>query len=130
MKLQPKMKIFADKYLETGNASESARCAGYSAPSAGVTGSKLLKRLDVQEYLATKAAKLQSVTDLSQDRVIGELSALAFANIADFITVDDDGHPVVDFSTATPEQLRAITSVATKSRTLYDKEGKSVGTEK
>jgi phage terminase small subunit len=130
MKLQPKHKSFADSYLETGNASESARRAGYSAPSAGVTGSKLLRRLDVQQYLADKAAKLQSATDVTQDKVIEELSALAFANIADFITVDADGHPTVDFSTATPEQLRAITSVATKSRALYDKEGRVVGKEK
>lgn len=54
---------------------------------------------------------------------------MAFANIADFITVDANGHPQVDFSTATPEQLRAITSVASKNRSIYDKDGRKVADE-
>ncbi len=49
---------------------------------------------------------------------------MAFANIGDFIRVDDDGLPQVDFSGATPEQLKAISSIATKRRTTTDKDGR------
>lgn len=63
------------------------------------------------------------------NKVIQELHDMAFANIADFITVDEAGLPQVDFSTATPEQLKAITSIKTKLSTRYDKDGNQVGTE-
>jgi len=51
------------------------------------------------------------------------MEALAFANIADFITVDADGLPQVDFSRATEEQLRAISNVASKRTTRTDRDG-------
>lgn len=58
-----------------------------------------------------------------QGRVVKEMEALAFANIKDFIRVDEDGLPQVDFSTATEEQLRAISNVASKTTTRRDKDG-------
>lgn len=121
--LNDKYRRFADKYLETGNASESARFVGYSAKCAGVTGSKLLARPDIAAYLAERRAEVLGDEATVQQRVLGELEALAFANIADFISIDDDGLPQVDFSNASREQLRAITNIATKRTTRRDKDG-------
>ena len=128
--LSGKHKAFADAYIATGNASESARRAGYSSQCAGVTGHKLLRRPDVQEYLANMTAKVHEAEEEDlRDRVNKELSTLAFANIADFISIDDDGTPRVDLSNATPEQLRAIASVKSKTRKIYNKEGEHIATE-
>lgn len=124
--LHPKFKAFADNYLVSGNASQSARDAGYSPASAGVTGSKLLKRPDIQVYLQAQAAKLTETTEDLQTKVLRELDTMAFTSIANFIRIDADGLPQVDFSNATEEQLRAIASVATKRRTATDKDGKTV----
>jgi hypothetical protein len=131
--LKSNHKIFADHYLRTGNASESARKAGSTAKACHVTGHKWLRRPDVQQYLATAAAKLaapraeaaEQAKDLKA-RVIQELSTMAFANIAEFITVGDDGLPRVDFSGASEEQLRAITSIKTKKTKRLDKDGNVV----
>ena len=123
-RLDPKHKLFADKFLETGRIGQSAREAGYAESCANVTGNKLLKRPDVQQYLASKAAKLSTIVEDRQSKVIRELETMAFANIADFIRIDSEGMPQVDFSNATPEQLRAITSVASKRRTTTDKDGR------
>lgn len=128
--LQPQHKLFAEEYLKYGKISASARAAGYVSNSAHVTGNKLLKRPDVKAYLAQRAEELSSQEDNSlQQRVITELEALAFASIADFITVDDDGLPQVDFSNATPEQLRAVSSIKTKRFDKYNKDGERIGTE-
>lgn len=127
--LAPKMKAFADNYILTGNASASASKAGYSHKTRGVTGAKLLKRPDVQAYIAQRTAKEAENTEALGSQVIQELKTLAFANIADFITIDDAGRPQVDFSGATDEQLRAIASVKSKQRVLYNKDGDPVGTE-
>lgn len=121
--LDPKYKIFADTFLATGEKGKSARKAGFSARSAHVTANRLLKRADVQAYLQAQAAKVTEETEDIQSKVMNELSAMAFANIADFIRIDADGEPQVDFTGATPEQLRAIKSVASKRRTTTSRSG-------
>jgi phage terminase small subunit len=121
--LAPQHKLFADQFLITGKIQESARKAGYAHGSAHVSGSRLLKRPDVQQYLAQQAAKVTEQTESLQGKVLSELQTMAFANIADLITIDDDGTPRVDFSAATEDQLKAVTSIATKRRVTTDKDG-------
>lgn len=121
--LDPKHKLFADQYLLTGRISESARHAGYSGRSAHVSGNRLLKRPDVIAYLAQQAAKVTEQQEDLQSKVVRELTDMAFANIGDFITIDDEGIPQVDFTDATPEQLKAIASITSKTKTTHDKEG-------
>lgn len=115
--------MFADEYLLTGHINNSAKKAGYSPKSAHVSGNRLLKRPDVQQYLQAQAAKLTIKTEDMQAKILNELDAMAFANIADFITIDSDGLPHADFSKATPEQMRAIASVKSKTTRRYDKDG-------
>lgn len=127
--LDPKHKLFADKFLETGRISESARSAGYSGRSAHVSGNRLLKRPDVQRYLAQRGEQLSTKQDALSAKVIQELEDMALANIADFIRIGDDGKPYVDFSTATREQLKAISSIKSKVSRRFDKDGNHVGTD-
>ena len=50
---------------------------------------------------------------VTSDRIIRELALIAFANIGDFIGVQDDGSLVVDFGTATREQMASLKSIET-----------------
>lgn len=127
--LHPQHKKFADEFLLTNKVSKSAIAAGYSPKSAHVSGNRLLKRPDVQAYLASKVAEQDAVQDDLASQVINELKTLAFANIADFITIDEDGKPQIDFSAATPEQLKAIASVKSKSSRKYNSKGEHIATD-
>jgi phage terminase small subunit len=49
--LTPKQKAFCEFYAGSGNASEAARMAGYSAKSAYATGHENLKKHEVVEYI-------------------------------------------------------------------------------
>ena len=49
MELTPKQKAFADYYIETGNATEAARRAGYKKPN--VQGSQNLEKLSIKSYI-------------------------------------------------------------------------------
>lgn len=129
-------KVFADEYLRTNNAAESARRAGCSHKSAHVTGYKWLRRPDVIEYLRAQAAIMSAPRDQVKEqgeqldkRIIGELDTLAFANIADLVRIDSDGQPCFDLSSATREQLAVISNLKTKSTRRYDKDGKHIATE-
>lgn len=58
VKLTEKQKRFADYYIETANATESARRAGYKQPH--VQGSQTLEKVSVKEYIASKNKVLES----------------------------------------------------------------------
>lgn len=52
MALTPKQKAFADYYIQTGNATEAARKAGYSEQSARQIGTENLSKPSISEYIA------------------------------------------------------------------------------
>lgn len=127
--LADKYKVFADGVLLGKNATQAARDAGYTGGNVGVSANRLLKRPDVQRYLAFKRA--QTTENLSYDvtKWKGELIGLAHSNVQDFTRLNDDGDLEVDFSRATREQLAAISGVKVKKRKIYDNKGNVVGEE-
>lgn len=135
--LDPKHKKFCDEYLRTNRKGASARAAGYSPNSSHTEASRLLKRPDVQQYLAYRVAELTAKEDAVEtqakdtldNRIINELETLAFANISDFITIDENGKPQIDFSGATPEQLKAIASVKSKTSRKFNSKGEHIATD-
>lgn len=49
--LSPKLMIFVSEYIKHGNATHAAIAAGYSEKTAYSAGPRLLKNVDVQQYL-------------------------------------------------------------------------------
>jgi len=76
--LTPKEQVFVREFLAHGNATRAAIAAGYSAPTAGVTGSKLLKKAKVSTELANLRQKLLSKLEITAERVLQGLAELAF----------------------------------------------------
>lgn len=58
-KLNVKQKIFADEYLVCLNATESAIKAGYSKKTAYSIGQRLLKKVEVKNYIDEHLKKLE-----------------------------------------------------------------------
>jgi hypothetical protein len=66
-------------------------------------------------------SRLASTLDryaVTSERIIRELAKIAFANIGDFIAVQDDGSLVVDFGTATREKMASLKSIEIDERTI------------
>ena len=59
-KLNVKQKMFADEYLVCLNATESAIKAGYSEKTAYSIGQRLLKKVEVKNYIDEHLKKLES----------------------------------------------------------------------
>ncbi|WP_049382954.1 terminase small subunit, partial [Staphylococcus epidermidis] len=53
-RLTPKKERFTNEYIKTLNVTQSAIKAGYSPNSAHVTGSRLLRKDKVNEYIKSK----------------------------------------------------------------------------
>lgn len=59
-KLTEKQKAFCDYYIQTLNATESAKKAGYSEKTARKIGHENLTKPDIQNYISERLAELES----------------------------------------------------------------------
>lgn len=74
--LTPKQIAFAEAYIETGNASEAARRAGYSAKNADVQGAQNLAKPSISAYIARRTAAQDAARVASADEVLRFFSAV------------------------------------------------------
>jgi phage terminase small subunit len=99
-KLTGQQRDFVYEYLKTWNASKAARRAGYSPGTCDVQGSKLLSNQRIQAALIPMMRSLH----LTPDRVMADLGAVAGTDISDFLALDEEGKPTLDFD---PEKVAA-----------------------
>lgn len=83
MNLRPQQKAFADYYIETGNASEAARRAGYSVKNANVNGPRLLAHAGIKEYINNRMAEIESKRAMTADEVMLFYSSVVRGEVKD-----------------------------------------------
>lgn len=94
-------KRFCNEYLIDLNATRAYKVA-YSRckkdETANVNGSKLLRNTKVQKYISEKMKEREQRTEVTQDMVIKELSAIAFSKASDYARLKKMKHtvPVLD----------------------------------
>ncbi|MCG2213329.1 terminase small subunit [Staphylococcus epidermidis] len=79
-KLTPKQERFANEYIKTLNVTQSAIKAGYSPNSAHVTGSRLLRKEKVDEYIKSKKDEIMDDTILSAKETLYLLTQSAIGD--------------------------------------------------
>lgn len=70
MALNEMQQAFADYYLETSNATESAKKAGYSEKTAYSQGQRLLKNVEIKAYIDEQLDKIKSERIATIDEVM------------------------------------------------------------
>lgn len=88
-KLSPKQARFVEEYLIDLNATQAAIRAGYSPNSARDIGNENLKKPNIYDEIARAMAERSRRTGVNQDRVVQELSRIAFINANDVIDPKD-----------------------------------------
>lgn len=76
MKLTEKQKRFADYYIETGNATESAVKAGYSEKTAKEMGYENLTKPHIKSYIDERLAEKENKRIAKQDEVLTYLTSI------------------------------------------------------
>lgn len=99
-----KQRRFVCEYLVDQNAKRAAIRAGYSQRSAEVTACRLLRNAKVR---ATVEKRLED-HEIKADRVLAELAKIAFANMADYLTIGPDGSARIDFSKISRDEFAGI----------------------
>ena len=87
MKLTEKQKRFADHYIETGNATESAIKAGYSKKTAAVIAAENLIKPNIKTYIDGKLKALESERTASAKEVLEMLTSSMRGEIKEEVVV-------------------------------------------
>lgn len=92
MKLTEKQKRFIDYYIETGNASEAARRAGYSEKTAGWIGQENLQKPTIKAAIDARLKDLEDKRIAKADEVLKFLTATLRGEVKDVqIVVEGTG---------------------------------------
>lgn len=115
IKLTFKRDIFARYYAQTGDAANSRIQAGFKGHSNAFRNSnegyKLLQYKEVQRAVEYYRSKLSEKMDISENRLLAEMAAMGFSNIAKLFHDNGDMKKIAEVDEATQ---RAIKSVKTR----------------
>lgn len=113
-----KQRMFADLYLQTGNATEAAKKAGYSEKSARTTGFRMLKNADVKAFIAHRLEvdEVGRIADL--DEVLRFLSDVMRGVIKDQFGLDAS---IADRLAAAKELIKRYAVADVRQQTTLEK---------
>ena len=85
--LTVKQRRFVDAYIETGNAAEAARRAGYKSRNADVIGRENLRKLTVRKALDARLKELEDAQIANAREVLIHLTAAMRGEIIEYVPV-------------------------------------------
>jgi phage terminase small subunit len=118
VRFTPRQHLFIEAFLIHMNATKAAIAAGFSERSANNQGARLMANDAIRAEIEARLASTLDRYAVTSERIIRELAKIAFGNVGDFVVVQDDGSLVVDFGTATREQMASLKSVEIDERTI------------
>lgn len=122
-KLTLKQKRFADEYIITGNATESAVKAGYSKKYANTNASKLLQNTTIKKYIDERLEILDSEKIADQKEVLQYLSAVMRGEHKEktLISIGESGQDIVDIDVGAKDRLKAAELLGKRYKLFTDK---------
>ena len=109
-----KQKIFADEYLIDLNATRAYRVAYPSVKkdeTAAAAATRMLRNVKVAAYIQERMQERQKRTEITQDRVLQELAAIAFAKATDYAEIKNECVRIKDTAELDEQQARAIAGI-------------------
>lgn len=109
MKITPKQEKFVDYYIQTANATEAAKLAGYSAKTAYSIGNENLKKPDIKQAIDERLNNLKNERTAETKEVLENLTAVMRSKAKEEVLIAVKGK--VQRLSKTPsvrDRLRAI----------------------
>ena len=113
--------LFAEAIVNGKSLGEANVIAGYRKPNRRQAwllkqNPKISARIVelTEEKLATEKLareRAQVKLDLTAERILGELARIGFANMQDYLSVDKDGNPRLDYARISRDQASAIQEI-------------------
>ncbi len=111
-KLSERQIKFIRAFKECGNATQAAIKAGYSAKTAKQLGNRLLTNVDIQEELQRVEVQLQTKHEVTLERMIQELAAIAFGSAGDLMEWSEQSMQFVPKKDLKPHQMCFVDTIS------------------
>lgn len=121
--LTPKQQAFVREYLVDLCASDAARRAGYAPAYADRQGHQQLANPRVRTAIAAAQAKRAKKTDITAERVLRELARIAFSDVRNLFTWDEERACYVPSADLTDDQAAAISAVKAETTRFVGDDG-------
>lgn len=118
MPLTPKQKAFADYYIETGNATEAARRAGYSKKTAYSIGDENLKKPVISAYIKSRMAEIDAGRIATADEVMKFYTSVMRGEVKDQFGLDAQ---IADRLSAGKELMKRFAAVDDRQKDALDR---------
>ncbi len=106
--LSPRHERFVLEYLKDANATQAYIRAGYSPRGAQPSASKLLRDPRIAAAIAAGRQRVVDALEVSVERLAQEYAKIAFANVADYVSTDEQGGLRIDLDKASEAQRAGI----------------------
>lgn len=109
-----KQKVFADEYLIDLNATRAYKVAYPTVKNddtAAAAATRMLRNVKVAEYIQERMQERKKRTEITQDKVLQELAAVAFSNATDYVEVRDNTVIVKDTASLSDTQIKALSGI-------------------
>ena len=118
-----KQKKFADEYIVSGNATESAIKAGYSKKTANRIGSENLSKLDIKNYIDERLKEIESDKIADQQEVLKYLSAVMRGEMTEqtLKSVGESGQVITEIDVGAKDRIKAAELLGKRYRLWTDK---------
>lgn len=116
--LRPAEKVYVDAYVADAERTANRNNERISLALHRAIPAKIIEQshgmLDIPLVRAAIAERINDIaasSELTIQRVVKELMAIAFSSVGDYMTIGEDGKPYFDLAHCTPEQLSAVKSI-------------------
>lgn len=127
IKLTERQKMFCRYYIIDLNATRAAKKAGYKKTTAYSQGQRLLKDVEILDYIKSLQAPAVEKLEITAERVLNELAKIGFANIKQYIEQD---FKIKDFQKLSDDQTAVVSQIEVTEKELYNMKGDNYGNEK
>jgi phage terminase small subunit len=122
VKLTEKQKRFADYYIETGNATESAIRAGYSEKTSAEMGYENLRKPHIKEYINIRLEELSANRIMKADEVMVMLTSIARnEEQEDVVVFSESGPQITQKGMSAKDRLKALELIGKRYTLWTDK---------
>lgn len=112
MKLTPKQQKFADEYIKTGNATQSAIEAGYSKKTAAVIAAENLIKPNIKSYIAERMEQIASNRVMGYTEAVELLTSIARGELMETVVVGTmDGVETVEKEADIKTRITALKEI-------------------
>lgn len=118
-----KQKKFADEYIISGNATQSAIKAGYSKNYANTNANKLLQNTTIKSYIDERLKELEDKAIAKQNEVLQYLTAIMRGEEKEqtIIFTGDFSQTITDIDVSAKDRIKAAELLGKRYGTWTDK---------